>query len=102
MAPLHGAVALPVPAAALTVRASLWVRSSASSVRSCCCCSPDGHLPSSRWRGLAWLSAGTLTACWTMIFLTPGTFADEGFPSVRNPFAVGAIGAVMRVAFPGC
>lgn len=102
MAPLHGAVALPVPAAALTVRASLWVPIFGPVGTFLLLLFPDGHLPSSRWRGLAWLSAGTLTACWTMIFLTPGTFADEGFPSVRNPFAVGAIGAVMRVAFPGC
>jgi hypothetical protein len=47
---------------------------------------PDGHLPSRRWRPVAWTSAagiaGTLATSW----VAPGQLAD--FPEVHNPFGI--------------
>jgi len=47
---------------------------------------PDGHLPSRRWRPVAWAAAagiaGTLATSW----MAPGPLAD--FPEVDNPYGV--------------
>jgi hypothetical protein len=100
VAGLRGTVSLPAPAAVLTVRVSLWVPIFGLMGTFLLLLVPDGHLPSPRWRGLAWLSAATMAACWTMIVFTPGTFADVGFPSVDNPFALSALGDVTPAVLP--
>jgi hypothetical protein len=47
---------------------------------------PDGHLPSRRWRPIAWIAAagiaGTLATSWVV----PGPLAD--FPDLRNPYGI--------------
>jgi hypothetical protein len=47
---------------------------------------PDGHLPSRRWRPVAWAAAagiaGTLTTSW----MAPGPLED--FPQLHNPYGV--------------
>jgi hypothetical protein len=47
---------------------------------------PDGHLPSRRWRPVAWAAAagiaGTLATSW----VAPGPLAD--FPEVHNPYSI--------------
>ena len=47
---------------------------------------PDGHLPSHRWRPVAWAAvagiAGTLATAW----FVPGPLAD--FPNVSNPYGI--------------
>jgi hypothetical protein len=49
---------------------------------------PDGHLPSSRWRPIAWLSAVLLIAAVVVAMFTPNHFAE--YPSVRNPMGIEA------------
>jgi hypothetical protein len=88
------------PAVAMTLRASLWVPILGLIGTFLVLLFPDGHLPSRGWRWIAWLSAATLAACWVLIVLSPATFADYGFPDVRNPLAVDAVGAVAPVLFP--
>jgi hypothetical protein len=48
---------------------------------------PDGHLPSPRWRAVAWLSALMIAASSILTAITPGTIGSAALP---NP--VGATG----------
>ena len=47
---------------------------------------PDGRLPSSRWRPLAWAMGVFLAATLVIGALSPGPFPE--FPSANNPFGV--------------
>jgi hypothetical protein len=60
---------------------------------------PDGHLPSRRWRSIAWAAAagiaGTLATSWML----PGPLED--FPGVRNPYGIDSslIGLLQGLAY---
>jgi hypothetical protein len=60
---------------------------------------PDGHLPSRRWRPVAWAAAagiaGTLATSWVV----PGPLAD--FPDVRNPYGIDSsiVGPLQGLAY---
>jgi signal transduction histidine kinase len=58
---------------------------------------PDGHLPSPRWRWLAWASAVVLIADSLTILFGPGLMTDSSFPSVVNPLGIRAIGPALDV-----
>jgi fumarate reductase subunit C len=47
---------------------------------------PDGRLPSSRWRPLAWLSGAVLLLASVGVMLSPGPL--QGLGGVRNPFGL--------------
>jgi signal transduction histidine kinase len=51
---------------------------------------PTGHLPSSRWRALAWLIVGLLTAYSIALLLSPYPLAniDPGLAAVHNPLGI--------------
>jgi hypothetical protein len=49
---------------------------------------PDGHLPSRRWRPVAWLAGGGLAALLTGLATVPGSFEDTG---VDNPTGLDAV-----------
>ncbi|HBE28234.1 MAG TPA: hypothetical protein DDW25_05010 [Ktedonobacter sp.] len=51
---------------------------------------PNGHLPSSRWRPLAWLIAGLLAAYMITLLLDPNPFinVDTRLAPVRNPLGI--------------
>jgi hypothetical protein len=48
---------------------------------------PDGHLPSRRWRPVAWLAGGGLAALLIGLATAPGPFEDNG---VENPTGLDA------------
>jgi len=50
---------------------------------------PDGHLPSLRWRGVAWLSAVMITAASIVAAVTPGLVGGSGLP---NPLGATGLG----------
>jgi hypothetical protein len=52
---------------------------------------PDGHLPSPRWRKVAWLSAITLVLVYVVILISPGRFTESGYPEVENPLGIESI-----------
>ena len=60
---------------------------------------PDGHLPSRRWRPVAWAAgagiAGTLATAWVV----PGPLAD--FPDLQNPYGIDSsmIGPLQGIAY---
>ncbi len=57
---------------------------------------PDGHLPSPRWRWLAWiLVAGTISAI-VPSALMPGPI--NGNPAIQNPFGVPALGPWLELS----
>ena len=47
---------------------------------------PDGRLPSSRWRPLAWLSGAVLVLASVGVMLSPGPL--QGLGGMRNPFGL--------------
>ncbi|MDP9224141.1 MAG: hypothetical protein M3P18_09850, partial [Actinomycetota bacterium] len=49
---------------------------------------PDGHLPSPRWRTLAWLSGTAMVFSSVGILIRPGSLADDGYPSLTNPLGI--------------
>jgi hypothetical protein len=49
---------------------------------------PDGHLPSRRWRPVAWLAGGGLAALLIGLATAPGSFEDTG---VDNPTGLDAM-----------
>ena len=56
---------------------------------------PTGRLLSPRWRPLAWISGAAIAVGMVSIALAPGPLED--FPSVRNPFGVEAVGAILHL-----
>jgi hypothetical protein len=59
---------------------------------------PDGHLPSRRWRPVAWLAAATLA-----LFLCGSAFHTgplSNFPAITNPVAIDAAEPLLRVVQP--
>jgi hypothetical protein len=49
---------------------------------------PDGRLPSPRWRRWAWFCAIAMILSFLAILIQPGSFADSGYPNVKNPLGV--------------
>ncbi len=61
---------------------------------------PDGHLPSPRWRKLAWLSAAAMTVSFLAILFAPGNFGVEsGHPEMENPLGIEGLRPFIGAAF---
>jgi hypothetical protein len=60
---------------------------------------PDGRLPSPAWRRWAWLCAIALILSFIGILVGPGSFADAGYPDIRNPLGIEALRPVFGVVF---
>jgi signal transduction histidine kinase len=58
---------------------------------------PDGKLPTERWKPLARLSAVALIVVSLVDLLQPGSFANIGFPGIRNPLGIEAMAGVLKV-----
>jgi len=48
---------------------------------------PDGHLPSRRWRPVAWLGAVALACLWTSVMFGAGRL-DPPLDRFHNPFGI--------------
>ena len=46
---------------------------------------PDAHLPSPRWRPVAYFAAATFVLAVLFTMVAPDTYAHAGYPSIRNP-----------------
>ena len=46
---------------------------------------PDGHLPSERWRPVAWVCAATMVLGTPAIIFVPGTMEESPIPQTENP-----------------
>ena len=49
---------------------------------------PDGRLPSPRWRPAAYFAAFGVVLAVVLTMLTPATYAEAGYPSIRNPIGL--------------
>ncbi len=69
---------------------------------------PDGHLPSPRWRPLAWVSGVTIIVVSVAVMLAPGPIEDSAAFGLDNPLVIPAIQQVidvlslMLLVFPVC
>jgi hypothetical protein len=91
---------LPRPDIAVAVNEPTWVPSVGLMGTFLILLFPDGHLPSPRWRKLAWLSAAAMTLSFLAILLGPGHFgAESGHPEMRNPLGIEALRPYMGFAF---
>ncbi len=55
---------------------------------------PSGRLPSPRWRPVAYLAAASVILAVVITMLAPATYADAGYPSIRNPLGLDQYGAI--------
>lgn len=59
---------------------------------------PNGHLPSRRWRPVAWACAFTIVVGTLAIMLQPGTMEESPLPDTQNPLAWEAGAPLLTVA----
>jgi hypothetical protein len=59
---------------------------------------PDGHLPSRRWRPVAWLAAATLAMFVVGAAFQPGPLPNH--PGIANPVGMEAAGPVLQAVVP--
>ena len=55
---------------------------------------PDGRLPSRRWKPVAYLAAAVVLLAVVITMLAPATYADAGYPSIRNPVGLDQYAAI--------
>jgi signal transduction histidine kinase len=60
---------------------------------------PDGHLPSRRWRWVAWTVGIGMVVASFAVWFGPGSLADNGYPQLNNPFGIEALKPFAAVAF---
>jgi hypothetical protein len=49
---------------------------------------PDGRLPSPRWKPVAFFAAASAVFAVVLTMVAPATYADAGYPSIRNPLGL--------------
>ncbi len=59
---------------------------------------PDGHLPSPRWRPVAWTSAVTIVALTVVIYLFPGRFEEGPASGLSNPLGLDSARPLLEMA----
>lgn len=59
---------------------------------------PTGHLPSRRWRSVAYLAAFAIIGCTVVSLLQPGPMSGGGYPTTTNPFGVESLASVLKPA----
>lgn len=106
---LLGSVSLPGSAVAAAVNGLIWAPGLGLTGTYLFLIYPDGHLPSRRWRPVAWLSATMVTLLTLTLLVTPGPMEVSPDPTRPNPLgwvaaqeALEAALGVFLVALPIC
>jgi signal transduction histidine kinase len=89
--------AVPAPAVVAALTSWLWSPAIGLMGTFLILLFPDGRLPSERWRPLARLSLVALIIEPFVDLFQPGTFANIGFPGVRNPLGIDTLAGVMKI-----
>ncbi|MDQ3766501.1 MAG: hypothetical protein M3346_04050 [Actinomycetota bacterium] len=92
--------ALPRPDLSVALSSWLWIPAVGLMGTFLILLFPDGRLPSPRSRPLARLSGITMVVASVEVVVAPGSFADEGFPSVTNPLGINALRPIIGVVDP--
>src|SRR5437763_744073 len=58
---------------------------------------PDGRLPSPRWRPVAYFAAANVLLAVIVTMFAPDTYADAGYPSIRNPFGLDQYAGIFAI-----
>ena len=58
---------------------------------------PDGHLPSARWRPAAYFATAGVVVAVAVAMIAPATYANAGYPSIRNPIGLDQYRAAFEV-----
>ena len=90
--------ALPGPEVAATVASGIWAPALGLTGTFLILLFPDGHLPSPRWRPVAWLSAVTIVVLTVALFVSPGRLEAGPVPSMSNPLALEWAAPILEVA----
>ena len=77
---------VPFPVATASISDSMWVPAMGILGTYVLLLFPDGRLPSSRWRPLAWLSGAVILLLSVGVMLAPGRLAN--LAGVRKPFGI--------------
>jgi hypothetical protein len=86
---------LPAPGLALQLNGALWVPVIGLTGTFLLLLFPDGRLPSLRWRAWGWLCAVALIVPFILLLVYPGSFAEQGYPDVKNPLGIDALRPVI-------
>jgi signal transduction histidine kinase len=88
----HGGWGGPdVGAIVLAISSPLWVAVVIPPATFLILLFPDGHLPSPRWRPLAWVMGVGMAIVYLAILFGPGTLDTSGVADVENPLGVEAL-----------
>lgn len=79
---------LPRPDIAMGLIGGIWAPGVGLMVTFLILLYPTGHLPSPRWRPVAWLSAVTLLVLFVIVDLSPGELAASPVPTLPNPLGI--------------
>ena len=79
---------LPRPDVALVLNEPMWVPLIGMMGTFLILLFPDGRLPSPHWKRWAWLCAIAMILSFVVILIQPGSFADSGYPQVKNPLGI--------------
>jgi hypothetical protein len=79
---------LPRPDVALALSEPMWVPFIGLMGTFLILLFPDGRLPSPRWKPWAWLCVIAMVLSFIGILVQPGSFAESGYPEVRNPLGI--------------
>jgi hypothetical protein len=56
---------------------------------------PDGHLPSPRWRPVAWVAGAMMVLAVISITFSPGRFTDSGYATITNPLGIESLHSLL-------
>ena len=94
---LHNPGSLPGPDVAAALYEGIWAPAIGLMGTFLILLYPDGHLPSPRWRPVAWLSAVTMLVVFLAVELSPGRLEESAVPTMANPLGVESAHRVLNV-----
>ena len=89
---------LPRPDVALALSEPMWVPPIGLMGTFLILLFPDGQLPSPRWRPWAWFCVMAMVLSFVAILIQPGSFAESGYPHVRNPLGLEGLRPIIGLA----